>query len=358
MNQNLRKFLKRLLIYNIIIWITIGISIPANVSGPALYKYSDEDWTDFSYSPEYNETEWNILMDPHSHTFYSDGSLSPRQNLLWHMSMGFNAIVLSDHNTFEGIDEIREIARTEFNDTIKVLPGVEWTTARVHLNFIYPPDTSSEDFESTVNIKGYISKPTDQEIEEAISKVKSLGGLVSVNHYSYNERLSKDSPTRDQLRDWGVDFFEIVNEDRYYEDNHQYCIDNGLGILASTDMHEPEKVYSWTTLNVSEFSEQAIFDELEQRKTDYIYNSFGAPYDVEHQLNYRYMVLFPLIKIGEMFEDSYTAEASGLQLGILFVYIYGIYFLVEALRFTVPKLKLKLKSRKVKSKQNSTDTSS
>ncbi|MCG3220927.1 MAG: PHP domain-containing protein [Candidatus Heimdallarchaeota archaeon] len=352
MNQSLKTFLKRLLIYNLIIWITIGISIPANVSGPSQYRYFDDDWDDFSYSPEYNETKWNIILDPHSHTFYSDGSLSPRQNLLWHISMGFNAIVLTDHNTFEGIEEIREIARNEYNNTIKVLAGVEWTTARVHLNFIFPPEVESEDFESTVNIKGYISKPTDQEIEAAIAAAHALGGLVSVNHYSYNERLSKNSPTRNQLLDWGVDFFEVVNEDRYYEDNYQFCIDNGLGILASTDMHEPEPVYAWTTLNVSEFSEQAIFDELKEKRTGYIYDSFGAPYDVEHKLNNRYIVLFPLIKIGGMFEDSYTSAVSGLQLGIIFIYIYGIFLLVEGLRYVVPKIKLRMRNRKEESKKS------
>ncbi|NPD89513.1 MAG: hypothetical protein HGN29_12410 [Asgard group archaeon] len=348
MNQKLKKTLKKFVVYNLVIWITIGISIPAMVTGPAQFRYFDEDWDDFNYSPEYNETEWNILIDPHSHTYYSDGSLSPRQNLLWHISMGFNAIVLTDHNSFEGIDEIREIARNEFNDTIKVLPGVEWTTARVHLNFIFPPDLDLEEIESVITIKGYISRPTDQEIEAAISSAHSLGGLVSVNHYSSNKRLSKETPTRDQFLDWGVDFFEIINQDRYFSENHQFCIDNGLGIVASTDMHEPEPVYAWTTLNTSEFSEEAIFDKLEAGRTGYIYDSFGSPYDVEHKLNKAYIFLYPLIKIGEMFEGAYTSDVSGVQLGILFVYIYGIYLLIEGCRFVIPKIKLQIKNRKEK----------
>ena len=352
MNQQLKNFLKRLLIYNITVWIVIGISIPLMVSGPAQYRYFDDDWDNFEYSPEYNETEWNILLDPHSHTFYSDGSLSPRQNLLWHMSMGFNAMVLSDHNTLDGVEEILEIARNEFNDSIKVLVGVEWTTARVHLNFIFPPNVGIENLESVLTVKSHISRPTDQEIEDAITITHNLGGLVSVNHYSYNERLSKDSPTRVQLLNWGVDFFEIVNEDRYYEENHQFCIDNSLGILASTDMHEPEQVYAWTTLNTSEFSEQAIFDELKARRTGYIYDTFGSPYDVEHQLNKAYIFLYPLIQIGEAFKGAYTSDVSGAQLGIIFVYIYGIFLLVEGFRYAVPKIKNRIRNRKEEAKQN------
>jgi histidinol phosphatase-like PHP family hydrolase len=348
MNQKLKKFLKRLLVYNIVIWVVIGVSIPVNVSGPSQYKYSDNDWDDFSYSPEYNETEWNVLLDPHSHTLYSDGSLTPRQNLLWHIAMGFNAMVLSDHNTFEGIDEIREIARNEFNDTIKVLAGMEWTTARVHLNFIFPPDTTMAELESTATVKGYASRPTDQEIEEAISKAHAVGGVVLVNHYTYNERLSKDSPTREQLLNWGVDFFEIINQNRYYLENHEFCIDNGLGVIVSTDMHEPEPVYGWTTLNVSEFTEEAIFNELEERRTGYIHIPTGSTYDVEHQINKAYIVSFPLIQIGEIFEDAYSSTPSSAYLGVIFVYIYGIFFLVEVSRYFIPKIKERLRNRKEK----------
>jgi histidinol phosphatase-like PHP family hydrolase len=343
MNQELKTFLKRFGIFNLIIWIVIGISIPANVSGSSTYKYSDSDWNDFSYTPEYNETEWNIILDPHSHTFYSDGSLSPRQNLLWHIAMGYNAMVLSDHNTFEGIDEIREIAQTEYNDTIKVLAGVEWTTARIHLNFIFPPNLVSEDYESVLTFKSYITKPSDQEIQDVINSIHSLGGLVSINHYSSSKRLTDNIPTREQLRDWGVDFFEIINNDDYYDENYQFCINNSIGILASTDMHEPRPVYGWTTLNTSEFSEQAIFDELKASRTDFIYNSYGSPYDVKHKLNPAYNFLYPLIKLGEIFEDAYMSDTPGTQLGILFVYFYGIFILVEIIRFLKPRIKKRIK---------------
>ncbi len=345
MNQKLKIFLKRFGIYNLIIWIVIGISIPVNVAGPSTYKYTDNDWDDFSYSPDYNETEWNILLDPHSHTFHSDGSLSPRQNLLWHISMGYNAMVLTDHNTYDGIDEIREIARTEYNDTIKVLAGVEWTTARIHMNFIFPPTVISEEYESVLTIKSYIAKPTDQEIQNVIESVHSIGGLVSVNHYSSNRRLTDNIPTREQLFDWGVDFFEIVNNDEYYEENHQFCINKSIGILASTDMHEPKQVYSWTTLNTSEFSEQAIFNELKAKRTDYIYNSFGSSYSVEHKLNPAYIILFPLIKIGEIFEDAYSSDVPGTQIGILFIYIYGVFLLVESFRLAKPRIKKVVQER-------------
>ncbi len=55
-------------------------------------------------------------------------------------------MVLTDHNTFEGVYEIRDIARNEFNNSFKVLLGVEWTTDNGHFNLIFPPNTTQEDF--------------------------------------------------------------------------------------------------------------------------------------------------------------------------------------------------------------------
>ena len=92
--------------------------------------------------------------------------------------MGFNAIALTDHNTFEGINEIRQIARTEFNDTIKVLIGIEWTTDKCHLNFILPPDTLEEDYNQLVTHSGYAYTPTDQEVQDVIDNTHLLGGIV------------------------------------------------------------------------------------------------------------------------------------------------------------------------------------
>ena len=40
-----------------------------------------------------------FLLDFHTHTIASDGWMTPRQLILWELANGFNAFVLSDHNT-------------------------------------------------------------------------------------------------------------------------------------------------------------------------------------------------------------------------------------------------------------------
>ena len=78
---------------------------------------------------------YNVLFDHHSHTYYSDGKLLVRQNIEWHISLGFTTMAITDQNTLDNAEEIKELAE-EYTDEIIVFDGMEWTTARVHLNFI------------------------------------------------------------------------------------------------------------------------------------------------------------------------------------------------------------------------------
>lgn len=345
-NKGLVKLFVNFLVFSLVIWAIIGVSIPLIYDPVPHYIYTDSDWEGFSYVPEYNHSEWNVILDPHSHTFYSDGDLSPRQNLLWHMAMGFNAIVLTDHNTFEGIEEIKQIARTEFNDSIKVLTGMEWTTDRLHMNVILPPTVTVEQYETLATFKSYSYTPTDEEIQEIITSTHALGGIIMVNHIPWSEDYCSNQPSRQQLADWGIDYIEVINEEVFDNESYYFCLDNGLGMLASTDMHIPEPVYSWSTLNVTEFTEEAIFAQLKARQTGMIFDGIPSPYPIEHEVNPGYLAVLPLIKFGEMFEDMYSSGMLGTQLIILFAYLYGIFFLVEGIRALVVIITQSVKKNK------------
>ncbi len=342
---------KRFLIFNIFFWTLIGVSIPLMVGGPAEYRYYDNDWDDFSYVPDYNNSSWNILFDAHSHTKYSDGHLTPRQNILWHIAMGFTAMALTDHNNFKGIEEIRQIARTEFNDSIKVLAGVEWTTDRCHINLIFPPNASIAECDAIIPSRSYTFTPTDIEIQQVIDSTHDLGGIVIVNHYMWTEKQTDELPTRQQFLQWGVDYIESANHEDYDSVSNQFCIDNGLGLIATTDMHHPEPVYGWTTLNASEFTEEAIFNELKARRTDFIYDFAGSPYDVEHKRNRAYTIVFPLIEFGEIFKGLYSSGYFATQLAVFLMYFYGAFILFEVFRFILPKIRNKIKALKTEKTQ-------
>ncbi|MHA1868019.1 MAG: PHP domain-containing protein [Candidatus Heimdallarchaeaceae archaeon] len=335
------KFLIRFIIFTLLFGTFIAISVKFAYVEPSEYIYSDNDWDNFSYSPEYNHSQWNILLDAHSHTYYSDGYLSPRQNILWHISMGFNAMVLTDHNTFDGVEEILELARKEFNDTIKVLRGMEWTTDRGHLNIILPPEVSAEDYEKLKTHSSYSYTPSDEEFKNIIESAHSIGGLIVVNHIPWSEEFCHDQPSREQFLEWGVDYIEIINQETYDKISENFCLENNLGIITGTDMHKPEPVYAWTTLNVSEFSENAIFNELKAKKTGYIYTGAASSYPVEHKHNPAYSILYPFIKMGEIFRDVYSSPYFTEYLTPIFLYPYLVFFSVELSKFVIYKKKRK-----------------
>ncbi len=78
MKVKLKSFLIRFLLFNIFFAIFVGISIRTTIKPIPYYQYFDNDWDDLQYTPSSNQSEWNVLLDGHSHTYYSDGELSPR----------------------------------------------------------------------------------------------------------------------------------------------------------------------------------------------------------------------------------------------------------------------------------------
>ena len=174
--QKVPTIIKHLLVYFIIVGSVMAFSVIMAKFGPAERRYYDDSWKDLEpFVPETNIT-YNILFDQHSHTKYSDGKLTIRQSIEWHIALGFNAFAITDHNTLKNSEEITELA-LEYKDEIIILQGMEWTTKRVHLNFLGICEW---------NLKIPI-KPTNEEIIEAIEEAHSQGGVVTANHLPYSE---------------------------------------------------------------------------------------------------------------------------------------------------------------------------
>lgn len=65
------------------------------------------------------------LCDLHTHSHYSDGTLSPAELLDEAQRAGLSAIVLCDHNTVAGLQEFTEAA---CGRAVEAVPGIEFTT--------------------------------------------------------------------------------------------------------------------------------------------------------------------------------------------------------------------------------------
>lgn len=313
-----------------------------NVAGNLKAQYLTEDWTSYGgprpFSPKNSTSDWNILLDSHSHTRYSDGYLTPEQNLLWHITMGYNAMVLTDHNSFQGSEEIRQIARSLYNDTIKVLIGTEWTTRRVHLNLILPPNVTNYD---------HLTPPgwsvSDDEIQTIIQETHNLGGLIIANHIPWSETHCENTPTREELLSWGVDYIEIVNENIYDEISYEFCQIHDLGMITGTDMHFPDSIFGWTILNTTEFTEEAIFQQLVNRQTQIIFNATGVLDPVDYTTHPTPLGTFlaPFIDLGDILTPLFWPDPQWGLIALWMFWFHILFFTIEGLVFTIQKIKKK-----------------
>jgi hypothetical protein len=307
--------------------IIVATCIVVENNAPHQYSYSDAGFN-WNYTPvELQAAGNNISLDQHSHTTYSGADLTPEQNVLWHISMGYNACIITDHDTIEGAIVAQQFARTYYNDVIKVIVGMEWSTDRIHLNFL----------NVSVAIPNPSDNPTDQQIQDVIDACHAQGGLVVANHYPRTLLNSADHPTRKELLDWGVDYFEIYNGITYDEESDLNWCNNtgGFASITGTDMHSPRTVNAWTGLNASEFTEAAIFNELLNNNTAIFYNAIGAADHSVTELTLPYRLLEPLIKIGQLFKPYQLEDDSydWIGIGIFVSYLAGVFVISEFIRF-------------------------
>jgi histidinol phosphatase-like PHP family hydrolase len=244
--------------------------------------YSDDDWKDITshIPPGYDKTKFNVVFDHHSHTKFSDGVLTIKQNVEWHIAMGFNAIAITDHNNMHHLKEIDKVREEYAKKGVLILSGIEWTTNKIHLNLL-----GLSNWDDKISYR-----TTNNKIIETVNKAHDQGAIAVCDHipWSINEFKMKEHPSRENLLDWGFDYIEIINDDSkpenvYDHESYDFCTKhkNKIGMISGTDMHKPDGlagggVHGWTLMNIKEFTEEALMEELRKKNTNIIYSK--TPY--------------------------------------------------------------------------------
>lgn len=254
-----------------------------NYVDPYTSQFQLEWPTDYHNAEIWDESlefDTPIYLETHSHTNHSDGSLTPSQLVDWAQAYGLTAICVTDHNNIEGGWAARnysETLRSKGRPAPLVIPGVEFTCCRIHMNFLGIEET----------IKPTENWPSDEELKSVIKKVHALGGVVIVNHLPWSESTEwgrkvptlMHHPTPDQLLSWGVDSFECVSDGVMDLQAVRYAERNNLVCVTATDIHNPSDTVRAVTVLDGPLTQKNIINKLKRKsvrsKSTFYYDPIG-----------------------------------------------------------------------------------
>jgi len=192
-----------------------------------------------------------FLFDFHVHTIFSDGWLTVEERIDWYIKQGISGAAFSDHDNIRGARLAQKYVEEHDLDFI-VFMAEEWTDNEndIHMNYFGIA-------EEIVPLQSYTpGGPKAMNASDTINYVKGSGGYITVNHYNYdaNPNGGFGLPySLEQLHDWGVDGFEIVNGGSYsgkYKEIRDFCITNNLICIGGSDIHTNEDLNTFIKLKL------------------------------------------------------------------------------------------------------------
>jgi predicted metal-dependent phosphoesterase TrpH len=111
-----------------------------------------------------NEIRKPLYIDLHTHTYYSDGILTPTDNVRTARINGIDILATTDHDKIEAYEEAKAAGEKY---QIKVIPGVEISTDRYHIlglnpNINYP------------KFKAFIDYSNEEQKKVCIKRIETL----------------------------------------------------------------------------------------------------------------------------------------------------------------------------------------
>lgn len=116
------------------------------------------------------------LIDLHTHSTASDGSMNPGELVRHAKASGLSAIALTDHDTVEGLQEALEEAEKV---GIEVIPGVEISVVfkpEMHMLGYFP----GKSYQKIKGVLEFLKKSRDERNPRIISKLNELGFNISM----------------------------------------------------------------------------------------------------------------------------------------------------------------------------------
>ena len=116
-----------------------------------------------------------LNIDLHTHSNYSDGSLSPAELIERAAAAGVEVLALTDHDSVAGLDEAQRAARER---GVKLVPGVEisaaWRSQAIHVLGLWIDPASSE-LRSLLHAQGELRRVRMRMICARLEKLRLPG---------------------------------------------------------------------------------------------------------------------------------------------------------------------------------------
>jgi predicted metal-dependent phosphoesterase TrpH len=214
-----------------------------------------------------------LLCELHSHTTWSDGSLTPRELCDLYGRAGFDVLAVTDHtlpgrNIQQGdfpayLDELAaegERARRLYD--LLVIPGLELTYENVD------PDVAGHAL--ALGLRSFVG--VEDGLESALRAARAHGAVLVAAH-PYESADARTSSRRTAAfasdpRRWRplVDRFELFNRDTLFP----WVAAAGLPAVACGDFHVLEHLDNWKTLLPCAKEEQAVLDYLRSSRPAFL----------------------------------------------------------------------------------------
>ncbi|MEA4874438.1 PHP domain-containing protein [Anaerorhabdus sp.] len=128
-------------------------------------------------------------IDLHNHSFYSDGTYSPKEILQMAQEEQVSVLAITDHNELKGTEILMELAK---NTDIQCVTGVEIDCTEFGRNIHmlgYNFDLENEQFREFVTANRVLLDVANRDFVEMIAKQDTRVSLEDYDNYEYDRRL-------------------------------------------------------------------------------------------------------------------------------------------------------------------------
>jgi hypothetical protein len=229
-----------------------------------------------------------ILADLHTHSLFSDGTMSIPELVDFYGQRGFGAIAITDHvcentgimgkaakylnltlteATFPIYLEIirTEAIRAQNEYGMLVIPGIE---------------ISKNSFSNhrsahllALGVTEFIS--ADGDIVEIARKIRRQGAICIAAHPVSTRKFEKQTyhlwSRREELRH-EIDAWEVASGPALFDE----VLRSDLPLLASSDLHRPNQINSWKTIFHCERKETAILNAIRTQDLSFFFYKDGV----------------------------------------------------------------------------------